>query len=194
MHHPQGIYSGFFVLLLCVLASAPLPAAGQDVRMNEAEIKAGMLYSFLKYTDWPQEQGSDSGTIRVCLYGDDPFAGYLDNARGRTVQERAITVHTIRRAADAASCDLVFISRRQKSRWPALQECLRKRGILTVSDIPGFTRQGGMFEFGRKNDRINVTLNLDAVHDAGLKVQPRLLRIVDVVESRDDGNERSRGG
>jgi len=76
---------------------------------------------------------------------------------------------------------MLFINADEKASWQKLHSSLLGKNILTVSDIHGFTSSGGMIEFSRKNDRITVLLNQDAINAAKLSVQSRLLKLVTVV-------------
>jgi hypothetical protein len=168
------------VFLLLVAQTALAQATEDDLRLSEQEIKAGLLYNFLKYTQWPSDTGT---TIRLCIYGPDPFRGKLDPMQGRSVNRREIIVRKINRADEASGCHLLFINAQEKGRWPELRNSLNGKGILTVSDFSSFVATGGMIEFGYRDNHIAATLNIDAVHSAGLRVEDRLLRLVTVVHS-----------
>lgn len=165
------------LLWLCLLA--PLPAYADELTLHEPEIKAGLLYNFLKYTDWPA--GRNQGMLVVCVFGSDPFEGYLKPMGGRTVNQREIALRTIHDAAEAKNCHLLFVNANEKDSWPQLQAALGGSSVLTVSDFDGFASSGGMIEFGHEDNHISANLNIDAVTAASLHVQDRLLRLVKVV-------------
>jgi hypothetical protein len=158
-------------------------AAAQDARrLAEQDIKAGLLYNFLRYTQWPANAQSGA-TIDVCIYGRDPFAGRLAPMAGRSVNQRVIAVRAVRTSAEMSSCALVFINAEERAAWPRLRAELARRSVLTVSDYEGFARAGGMLEFTRANNRVGLMVNVDAAHAADLEVQDRLLRLATVVSS-----------
>jgi hypothetical protein len=169
---------GALLLLLC-----HNEAVAQDSRrLAEQDIKAGLLYNFLRYTEWPSATLAD-GTIDVCLYGGDPFDGRLQPMAGRTVNQRAIVIRAARTSAELASCSLVFVNARERAAWPGLRAELSRRSILTVSDYDGFARAGGMLEFTRVRNRVGVAVNVEAASAANLRVQERLLRLATIVSS-----------
>lgn len=171
-------------ILLALVAAPPVLADG-NLRLQEQEIEAGLLYNFLKYIEWPSASTAASpSTAVVCVFGADPFAGYLQPMAGRTVNQRRIEVRSVHDVDDAAKCQLVFVSADEKERWPQLQKSLMGKGVLTVSDFAEFIDDGGMIEFGRKDDHINVELNMDSVAAAKLQVEDRLLKLVTIVHSR----------
>lgn len=169
----------FALLVACAVLAAP--ARADKVELIEQKIKAGLLYNFLKYTDWPAAPAG--GEILVCLYGGDAFDGHLQPMVGRTVNQRPIAVRAVKTDAEVEPCALVFVRADQKDKWPGLHKSLGNKSILTVSDFAGFTSAGGMIEFSRAESRIEVKLNVDAVAAARLTVGERLLKLASVVHA-----------
>jgi YfiR/HmsC-like len=165
-----------------------LPAQAADVQLVEQQIKAGLLYNFLKYTQWPPERAQRPGaSIRVCLFGDDPFDGHLQPMAGRTVNEHVIEVRNVRTVTDIGDCSLLFVPGDQKANWPELQRALAGKSVLTVSDFEGFALSGGMIEFTRIANRINVRINTEPIASANLQVEDRLLRLASMVHAATPG-------
>jgi hypothetical protein len=165
--------------LLALIAALAGPARAEErLRLVEQEIKAAMIYNFLKYTDWP---AASSGPAIVCLIGANPLGGRLAPMAGRTVNQRVIEVRAMGPDADTAPCALVFLDAEQKALWPKLKSALSGRTLLTVSDFDGFAASGGMIEFTRVENRIGVAINTAAVAGAHLSVEERLLALATIV-------------
>lgn len=164
------------VLLLCLAVS--FPAAAQQVQLAEQKIKAGMVYNFLKYTNWPNADAA--APMQLCIFGADPFGGSLQPLVGRSVNQRSIVLRHIK-SEEAASCDLLIIAAAEKKRWPEISRLLTGKPVLTVSEIKGFTDSGGMIAFGHRQSRIQALLHTGAITAAGLTVEDRLLGLVTVV-------------
>jgi hypothetical protein len=168
------------VLLLAAWLAPPAFAQQENLRLVEQDIKAGLLYNFLRYTQWPQSLRRSQNVV-VCIYGGDPFNGRLTSMAGRTVNERTIEVRNVRSVAEADACSLLYLNAAERSAWPRLHSYLERQNILTVSDFDGFAQSGGMIEFTRINDRLGVRVNVAATEAASLSVQDRLLRLASVV-------------
>jgi hypothetical protein len=54
---------------------------------------------------------------------------------------------------------------------------LGKSNILTVSDMPAFTRRGGMIQFVLEGNRVRFEINLAAAQRAGLTLSSELLKV-----------------
>lgn len=169
--------------LALLLAAACLSPAygGENVRLIEQEIKAGLLYNFLKYTQWPPEHASRN--IVVCLLGGDPFDGHLQPMAGRTVNQHGIEIRHLESMQEIGACSMLYIHADEKPHWPELQRVLAGKDVLTVSEFDGFAEAGGMIEFTRKDSRIGVKINVDAVTAAHLAVESRLLRLATTVHT-----------
>ncbi|HEY5239032.1 MAG TPA: YfiR family protein [Rhizomicrobium sp.] len=172
-----------FALLLGV-ASVGAALADENMQLVEQEIKAGLLYNFLKYTQWPDDHSpAADGDVIVCLFGGDPFDGHLQPMSGRTVNQHAIKIRNVKGADDLSACSLVFVHANQKADWPQLQKTLAGKDVLTVSDFDGFAASGGMIEFIRADNRIGIKINVDAVKAAHLAVEDRLLKLASAVHT-----------
>ena len=158
-----------------------------NLQLFEQEIEAGLLYNFLKYTQWPAAHDAGaSDNVVVCLFGGDPFAGHLQPMAGRTVNRHRIEIRTVNRPEDMDACSLLYIDAGRKSDWPQLARSLAEKEILTVGDFDAFAQSGGMIEFTKIEDRIGVKINIDAVIAAHLTVQDRLLRLASLVHTSPD--------
>jgi len=80
-------------------------------------------------------------------------------------------------------CQLVFIGEQQdlaETLWT-----LQKQPVLTVSNIAGFTKNGGIIQFKLIENKVRFRINADAARSAGLTVSSKLLSLaVDVTASR----------
>jgi hypothetical protein len=158
--------------------SARLRAASPGA--SELEVKAAMLYNFIKFVEWPQQTGSP---LVIGVGGSSSFAGVLANTvSDRTVQGRPIVVRQTAGAAEMRSCHVVFIAGHDPARGMAAIEALRKNPILTVGETPEFARRGGMIGFVIVDNRTNFEINLEAALRGGLKVSSKLLRLATVVK------------
>ena len=159
-------------LLLCLVR----PAAAGD--LNEQKIKAGLIYNFLKYTEW-KALGPDR-KIEVCLFGNDALIDYLMPLQGRTAQQHPINIVRIGTLERVPACNLVFLSKTEEGMLAGVLDAAAGKGVLTISDIGSFTRRGGMAELSTQDDqRIHLLINKYAVQGAGLRIENRLLNLAE---------------
>ena len=168
-----------FCCWLIIILLTPSYVMAENLLLPEDKIKAGLLYNFLKYTDWPDK--SLSSTI-LCVYGSDPFKGLLAPMDGRTANRKKILLRFIKNKDEVSMCNLVFINKNLRSDWPELKNFLKDKPILTVSDFESFTDLGGIIEFTKKNNNIQAKLNMKALKSANLRVHDSMLKLVKTIE------------
>jgi hypothetical protein len=184
--HRAPVLAMLAVLFLWI-APARADDAAQPLRLYEEKIKAGLVFNFIKYTNWSADiLAKSNNNLRVCLLGSDSFDSYLYPLEGRSVQQYAIKVMRVTAVAEAINCNIVFIHRNRESLLPELFESLKGKYVLTISDIDQFNRQGGMVEFNMQNHRVGFFINKKALEQAGFTIQSRLEKLAKPESERDD--------
>jgi len=75
----------------------------------------------------------------------------------------------------------VFVSSSETNRLKDILAALDKANILTVSDIPQFSKLGGMIQFVLDGNKIRFEVNLTAAENAGLTLSSELLKVATAV-------------
>lgn len=179
------------ILIRCILCAAflllPVPSQaqqGEALHLYEQKIKAGLIYNFLKFTAWPESSLSQNGgKLNVCLFGGDPFDGYLYPLEGRTAQQYLISIKKIDAINQLNSCNLIVVHHDRKGSLPQLFQSLKGKPILTISDINDFARQGGMVEMVKEEERVNLYINEKEASNAGVQIQSRILKFAKLVST-----------
>jgi uncharacterized protein DUF4154 len=163
-----------------VLALLLASNAGAVVR--DYQVEAVFLFNFTQFVEWPPSSFADAAApIAICVLGEDPFDGYLDNTvRGESVAGRALAVRRYRRVEDVGACHVLFISHSEAARAAEIVAALGHRSTLTVSDADTFIERGGMIRFVLADGHVKLRINVDAVRDAGLTISSKLLRVAEI--------------
>ena len=169
------------LVLLTVLSSLPVLAQSNP---TEYDVKAAYLYNFGKFVKWP-ESATKGPNFLICVIGEDPFRGALTaTVTGEKVNGKPATVVHLDSSRGASDCNILFISRSERYRVRRELESIDAAGTLTVSDIPGFTDDGGMIEFVNQSGRIRFDINLAAAQQAGLNLSSELLKVASAVKGK----------
>lgn len=157
------------------------PARAADGEMAD-KVKAAYLYNFTKFIDW-QKDGSQAPDepIRICVLGDEHVAVQLAEVESRVVQGRPLEVRLVMEAHGLEDCDVLFISHLAQERLAEALARVRGGRVLTVSDIPRFSRRGGVIGFVNEDDRVKIEISASAVRQAGLKVGASLMEVAKIV-------------
>ena len=158
------------------LGTAPL-GAQPAYPPTEAGVKAGYLFNFTKYTDWPTNAFTNATAPLVLgVLGDDPFGAALDQTVGkRTSQGRQVVLRRAREVAALQDCHAIFICRSEQARLPAILAALRASPVVTVCDTGAFFEQGVMIKFTLVQDRVRFEVRRDAAEQVGIKFSSGLL-------------------
>ena len=100
------------------------------------------------------------------------------NLKSAVLTRADLSASNLKRAA-LDECDLLFFSIDSHDIWAKLKPVLLNRPIMTVSEIPGFAQQGGIveYEFDRSAQKMFMIFNMQAMRDAGLVINARLLAL-----------------
>jgi hypothetical protein len=177
--------------ILLALAACLAVALGQprDARSGAAEdlqsllpqereyhIKAGFLYNFALFTEWPEAAfEATSEPLQVCILGENPFGAALDSLAGKQIKGRTIAVRQVLWADEVPRCHVLFIAASVEQRLSDIFALLDGRPVLTVGDTPTILRAGGIIGLEIVNKKIRFRVDLDNTEQAGLKLDSRLL-------------------
>ena len=150
----------------------------------EARVKSAYIFNFLKFVDWlAPGPGAGKEPILICVIGKDPVAGILTELESFRVKGRPLRVRYVAPGeADVLSCQVLFLSSTEHSQLKRVLEKLQGRNVLTISDIPGFARQGGIIGFVSETGKVKIEINLSAARQANLKISAKLLEVARIVE------------
>jgi len=168
------------VLALALLA-ATASATAQDPGL-ETRVKAAYVYNFLTFVEREKSEPEPEGApVRVCVLGDQALLAQLKGLSGRPVRGRPLEVLAGPESGPPPSCHLLVIGRSEAARLPEILRTVSGTGVLTVSDIPRFSRSGGMIGFLTEGGRVRIEVNPDAAAAAGLRMSAKLLEVAHVV-------------
>jgi YfiR/HmsC-like len=161
-------------------------AQAGDADSSEYLIKAGFIYNFAKFVEWPSAAFSQPDSpIVIGVLGADPFGSVLD----RIVEDKKIGARgfVVRRykwgkeLKDLKDCKILFISASEKTHIDEILLSVKGLPILTVGETPGFAERGGVIRFTLEDNRVRFEVNVDAAHQADLNISSRLLTLAKII-------------
>lgn len=176
-------------MVAAVLAVAGLlcrqPACAQDAGGLEYKVKAGYLFNFAKFIEWPASAfASERAPLVVASIDDGTVLPVLNQVlQGKNVNGRAIEVKAVTTLAGASGAHILFVARTAKIDLGTLREQLGRSSTLVVGEIEGFVDKGGTIGFVKEGDNLRFQLNLDTAGAAGLKISSKLSSVARVVKA-----------
>lgn len=151
----------------------------QASRPSEYQVKAAYIYNFGKFVKWPAgAPANQSGSFVICVLDQDPFGITLQSTlAGESVGGKPVVMKRLPRPQDAAGCHILFIDSAQEKDLKQILAAIDDSSVLTVSDMPDFSKRGGMIQFVPQGDRIRFEINLDDAERAHLVFPSELLKV-----------------
>src|SRR6266850_1451791 len=151
----------------------------QQSKPTEYQVKAAYLYNFGRFVKWPPGLAAGKGdSFPVCVLGRDPFGAILDSTlAGEALEGKPVVIRRISKPQEAGECRILFISSTEEKRLKEILVALDESGVLTVSDMPGFTRRGGMIQSVLEGDKVRFEINLASAESARLVLSSELLKV-----------------
>lgn len=173
----------FFVLWLLLAVSA---RGSEAPPATEYQLKAALLYNFAKFVEWPPSRFlTGQSAIQLCVLGQDPFGHDLEHIiHNETIGGRSLSVVRVPRILEPEACHILFISASEKERFGSVLRALKNHAVLTVGDVEGFARSGGIANFMREGNRVRFEVNVEAAERAGLKISSKLLKLAKIVHDK----------
>lgn len=151
--------------------------AGEPAHSSrEDQLKAGYIFNFAKFVEWPNLSATD--TLTICFLGGNGIReAFVASSAGKQVGSHPVVARAV--AAKAApGCHLLFIAADATSS----AEVANNSTALLIGEERDFVRKGGTIELFTEDNRLRFNINLDNARRAGLKISSNLLQLASRVE------------
>lgn len=174
---------GIWFIVSALMFSGEVELSAQPKISKEYQVKAVFLFNFAQFVAWPTNTFPEAQTpLRIGVLGDDPFDAFLDETvRGEKVGEHPLVVQRYHRVEDIQACHILFISRSESKRMKTILADLRGKNILTVGDVEGFIKDGGVVRFVAEQNKVRFRISLEAAKNANVIISSKPLRLAEIV-------------
>lgn len=178
--------SGLRLLLAVFVACLCLPAAAVSPDNLEYKVKAGYLFNFAKFVEWPPHtHASAQSPFVIGVLGErEPVGAIEEVLRAKSVFGRPLEIRPMDDLQARAGCHILFVLRSSKISAGEAVAAIGKDPVLLVGETESFAESGGMIEFVRQDDQFRLLLNLETVNSAGLKASAKLASVAKNVRSK----------
>ncbi|MGH9542264.1 MAG: YfiR family protein [Terriglobales bacterium] len=177
------------ILAIALSGTVQARAAATDgPTSSEYLIKAGFIYNFAKFIQWPESAfAQPNSPIVIGILGSDPFGSVMDRiVADKTIGGRGFVVRRLtwgKDSADLKNCAIVFVSSSEHKNLHDILLSLKGLPILTIGDTPDFAQKGGIIGFTVEDNRIRFEINVAAARLAQLVISSRLLTLAKIVSA-----------
>ena len=165
--------------VLCACALAFSGVTGQAQALGDAAAaKAKLVATLARFVQWPSAAfASESAALRICVFASSPAVQRAfeslpqGSVGGRPVQA------LINPGVVAKNCHVLFFDESGGSHADRVLKNLAAEPAFTVGTQDGFVSDGGMVEIVQVDNALRFDFNLPALHDAGLGINPGVLKL-----------------
>ena len=169
-----------------------LHAQSNSERAGEYQVKAAFLFNFAKFVEWPADAlPNEHSPIVIGILGEDPFGHILDETvLGKNINGHELQIERAKSVQELKGCQIIFVSSSERKHFSEILKNLQGTDVLTVGETEGFAPGGGIIQLTLRDNRVRLTVNVEAAGRARLKISSRLLALAEITHD----NPRGGGG
>jgi hypothetical protein len=134
------------------------------------DIRSAFVYRLANLATWNNLTGSH---FVIGVLGDAGVSIPPDKAIGG----KPVKIITIRSAAEAANCNLIFIGDDQENQVGPLLGTVKGRSVLTFSASEGFADKGSMINLIVADGKVQFEVNQTAIQTSGVQLNSQVFAV-----------------
>jgi len=133
------------------------------------EVYSMMVFNFVKYVQWPA--GDNSKEFVIGVVGNNEIYNTLSTwYGGKPKGTKTYVIKKFNNASEVTDCQVLFIDKTKSGEFDAVNNKVRGKGTLVVTDRAGLGSRGSCINFKTVDEKLRFELNQQAVEASNLKV------------------------
>jgi hypothetical protein len=133
------------------------------------EVYSMMVFNFVKYVQWPANDNSKEFVIGVV--GNNEIYNTLNTwYAGKAKGAKTYVIKKFSNASEVTDCQVIFIDRSKSNEFDAVNNKVKGKGTLVVTDRNGLGSKGSCINFKTVDEKLRFELNQQAIEASNLKV------------------------
>lgn len=166
--------------LPALLLAAGLTLSGAARAVEEAELKAAIVFNILLFVDWPDAVLPSGSSLALCFGPSGGLNAAFKRLAGRDVRGHPLELREIA-GAPAKPCHALYVDTADRARLAALLKPLVAGGALVVSDDAEAPKDLTAIVLQRAGSKIVFDVRLQPVRQSQLQLSSKLLRLARAV-------------
>ena len=157
-------------------------------KQAEQQVRAQFIYNFANFVDWPNDAFNNvEAPLKVCLFGEVPFAPYLYTYSGALIGDRELNVSVAHTMDDIRQgCHILYVGNDERVHLPNFWQQIKYVYVLSIGSREGFADKGGIINILRTRDRLQFDVNIENAISNGLFLDSDLLALARVIKRNTD--------
>lgn len=152
---------------------------------TDSEVKASFIYNYLQFVEWPSNVRNRKELANICVMGNDPVIPYLQRMETNPPQTIPVKILIKAKSDPLEKCHILYVGSLYGDNADSVISRTKGLPILTVSDIKGFAKRGGITDFFMNNKKVELEANLLAIKNSGLVIDSELLEMMNIYNKTD---------
>ena len=166
------------VLLAGLVMMVSSAAFSQERPLHE--VYSMMVFNFVKYVQWPSNDNSKEFVIGVV--GNNEIYNTLTTwYAGKPKGTKTYVIKKFNNASEVTDCQVLFIDRSKSGEFDAINNKVKGKGTLVVTDRNGLGLKGSCINFKTVDEKLRFELNQQAIEASNLKVSSTLTSMAIII-------------
>jgi hypothetical protein len=137
------------------------------------EVYSMMVFNFVKYVQWPEQD--KAGDFVIAVVGNNDIYNTLNSwYAGKAKGAKTYVIKKFNSAAEITDCQVVFIDKSKSGEFESINNKVKGKGTLVVTDRNGLGSKGSCINFKTVDEKLRFELNQQAINASNLKVSGSL--------------------
>lgn len=169
------------LLLVALFWWCPFAHAQTDPLLIH-RVKAGFLFNFTQFTEWPESALARNAPLRIGVLAKPEVTAVIQTAlSGKRVGTHFVEVIVPTTEAEWNSLHVLYVTSSSPLSEEELVSRLAIPALLTVGDAPNFAERLGIIAFFERDGKLRFRINPSKAKDAGLLMSAHLASLAEVV-------------
>jgi hypothetical protein len=158
-----------------ILIGAALLIGGASMAQERPahEVYSMMVFNFVKYVQWPTNDANKEFVIGV-VGNNDMYTTLNTWYGGKPKGNKTYVIKKFNNASEVTDCQVVFIDKSKSGEFEAINNKVKDKGTLVVTDRNGLGSKGSCINFKTVDGKLKFELNQHAIEASNLKVATTL--------------------
>ena len=161
--------------------AAALLVPGLARAVEEAELKAAIVFNILLFVDWPSATLPSGGSLTLCFGPNGGLNAAFKRLAGREVRGHPLELREIAAVPARLPCHALYVDTVDRVRFAGLLKPLVAGGALVVSDDAEAPKDVTAIVLQRDGNKIAFDVRMQPVRQSQLQLSSKLLRLARTV-------------
>ena len=164
-----------FIRLIVLTGILALPVSNKVLAQERPmhEVYSMMVYNFTKYVQWPDHDASGEFVIGV-IGNSEVYKTLTGWYAGKARGSKTYVIKKFSSASEVTDCHVLFIDKAKSTEFDAVNEKIKGKGTLIITDKNGMGEKGSGINFKTVDNKLKFELNQRVMESSNLKVSGAL--------------------